>query len=1418
MKIEKLLNELPETLTPNTIYLVKKNNEVISYITDSSATPQVYTFKNEEICLLGPTTVFTNSVSNTYYITNFNSFKPLIVTAIDGTVTVTGTTIIYDAPTTPGPSGFIVNGKQYTINVVEDNINFAPSFAMMTYGVMLMSNSPDDTVYFDYPNDTIIDNSNNIITLGTNYTNTENLLIMKQNSVLLYDTTFNELAIRPGILRQQIGYSDFISMKLHILSTGKYLIQGMSYYDNFGTIEPAITTVRYNIDGTIDHTYGTNGIKQILISDLGIGTNITGIGNSLLLANDELLVVCGILDVADSNSVLVKLDNQGNIDNNFSSNGLSIYISEVTVYNTFLHVEKQTDNKILCIGIDKLSSSEFDNYFIVRFNSNGTIDTTYGNNGIVSFNDKTISTFIYPRNIAVQPDNKLLICGYGLNGQGVLIRHNTDGTLDTTYSTNYSDIVQYNDILILQDNKILITGYSEDQNTLNSKAVVTRLNSDLTLDTAFGVSGHYIKNMDYYTQAMSINKFQDNKLLVTCSVDNIAETENKVGYLKLTQDGVLDTTFNFSYQQSTDGITYYNGVDPVIISPNIIISDPDLDGFNSGLGDYNGAVINLNRPGNVIDTDDRFSLSGDFVYVGDPGNHIKRLSSGQNIAICHNTTQISIVDDPDGVSIGNLSIEFINNPTTADVNELVRAIRYSSVATNLTNSSFQLQWTVSDENGNNLQGVGGVLQDQGIVQMFIYPNVLLNTYCVGTTKMGTYADGRGNTYDSVIQINSVDCGFGVAVNQSPVITIKTPINYFPDETIILDPDATIVDPELTLLTFVDNVYNQHSGVYNGASLTIRRANGTSVNDLFLLNQDNNKGNIHGNSGIINVSIPGIPNWSMGTVNMTSMFVDSQLVWGKTSELIADFSLGAFQQELNYFIQSLSYRHIGDGPNTIVLELIVNDGNSGSQGTGGVGSTTVNITLLKPNLIVHDTFVDTDGVVIHDHAPLIGGQWLRGRDIIYNYAQNNNQYSILNNKLIKDNTIVTNFQNDYLWNDVTTPNAKYGFNTEIKLLFTLDNITELNIYTLHRVDSMIKLPDATTPYFNAVACKLNLLANGNFTLQLCSEDNIGNTLTGTINSAVTNGQHLITSRLVDNTIKYYYDGVLLLSHTFELITGIVPNVPGKPGFMIKDEYDSITIDDFKTSTLIDNTQIYAYDSFYIPDPYQQTLVFTGKSLDTGYGWENGDFNSTSHLEIGSFLGVLNIAKYSPGDVPGTDTPYASAQNIIIDAWHDTAMTQYVSNSNYSIQITFDFDLSKDDGSFIGIIARIQKDYDNVNGVYVYNGNCVNINLDPGTKYSGSSWINNSTWGTGLMSSDPVQLSGQSFNGRHILRVDVEGLQAKTYIDNELKITHILDPVVANAGWVGFRMSNRSISGTDIVLRVLDFKISQIPPTVEVQAPS
>jgi|LakMenEpi03Aug12_release.lakeMendotaPanAssembly.Ray.scaffolds.fasta_scaffold332522_2 uncharacterized delta-60 repeat protein len=129
---------------------------------------------------------------------------------------------------------------------------------------------------------------------------------------------------------------------------------------------------------------------------------------------------------------------------------------------------------------------------IVRLNSDGTRDTAFTTNTSTGFN---VNGYVY--SLAIQSDGKIIAGGTftTFNGATVngIVRLNSDGTRDTTFTTNtgsgLSDAASYpvNSIAIQSDGKILIGG---DFTTFNGATVngIVRLNSDGTRDTAFTVN------------------------------------------------------------------------------------------------------------------------------------------------------------------------------------------------------------------------------------------------------------------------------------------------------------------------------------------------------------------------------------------------------------------------------------------------------------------------------------------------------------------------------------------------------------------------------------------------------------------------------------------------------------------------------------------------------------------------------------------------------------------------------------------------------------------------------------------------------------------------------------------------------------------------------------------------------------------
>jgi uncharacterized delta-60 repeat protein len=120
--------------------------------------------------------------------------------------------------------------------------------------------------------------------------------------------------------------------------------------------------------------------------------------------------------------------------------------------------------KILLGGFCNNGSNE--DFCIARFNSNGTLDITFGSSGkvIQDFG----SSYDAGQSFAIQPDGKILLggaCYNGSNGDFCIARFNSNGTLDTSFGNGgkvIQDLGSPDDsgrsLVIQPDGKILLGG------------------------------------------------------------------------------------------------------------------------------------------------------------------------------------------------------------------------------------------------------------------------------------------------------------------------------------------------------------------------------------------------------------------------------------------------------------------------------------------------------------------------------------------------------------------------------------------------------------------------------------------------------------------------------------------------------------------------------------------------------------------------------------------------------------------------------------------------------------------------------------------------------------------------------------------------------------------------------------------------
>lgn len=306
------------------------------------------------------------------------------------------------------------------------------------------------------------------------------------------------------------------------------MIIGGEFTSYNGTVKNKIA--RLNTDGTLDTSFNMNGA----------GAN--GTVSAVALQNNGKIIAGGTFTKYNGNDItnLVRINADGSY-----SNDLTLGTS---FNNSVTAVAVQNDGKIIVGG-------SFTNYNgtainrLARLNTDGTIDATFSIG--TGANSGSISS------ITLLADGKMIITGLftSFNGTtGRIFRLNTDGTIDTSFSTGGTGTnLPIYTVAVQQDGKILIGGNFSTFNGI-ANARVARLNSNGSLDTTFAPG----TNIDGSVQTLVVQP--DNKVIIAGAFTKYGTTlSNKI--MRLNADATLDTTFDV-------GSGTNNNINKMVLDPN----------------------------------------------------------------------------------------------------------------------------------------------------------------------------------------------------------------------------------------------------------------------------------------------------------------------------------------------------------------------------------------------------------------------------------------------------------------------------------------------------------------------------------------------------------------------------------------------------------------------------------------------------------------------------------------------------------------------------------------------------------------------------------------------------------------------------------------------------------------------------------
>jgi uncharacterized delta-60 repeat protein/uncharacterized repeat protein (TIGR02543 family) len=215
---------------------------------------------------------------------------------------------------------------------------------------------------------------------------------------------------------------------------------------------------RYNADGLLDNTFGTGG--KVVTPAFG-----TGAAYALAIQRDGKILTAGISSVA----VAIRYNANGTLDGTFSGDGI-LPLPTTGARAAVI----QPDDRILVAGDQNAD------FAVTRVNPDGTIDTSFGNNGVATAGLGPPSA--YGKSMALLPDGRILVAG-DRSGMGfpdyATARFNSNGTLDTTYGTGGKVITQVpesHDIgeatVVMPDGRILVAGYHQYPDTHSKFGIV----------------------------------------------------------------------------------------------------------------------------------------------------------------------------------------------------------------------------------------------------------------------------------------------------------------------------------------------------------------------------------------------------------------------------------------------------------------------------------------------------------------------------------------------------------------------------------------------------------------------------------------------------------------------------------------------------------------------------------------------------------------------------------------------------------------------------------------------------------------------------------------------------------------------------------------------------------------------------------
>lgn len=304
------------------------------------------------------------------------------------------------------------------------------------------------------------------------------------------------------------------------------------------TTNADLAVLRYDSSGTLDPTWGTGGIATLATSPF----DEAAVG--IAVQPDGKVLVAGASSV---DIKIARLDTSGALDVTWGSGGIASTNLDGGGLDGFGDFEVLSDGRVLVGGsfLGQLAMS--------RFESDGTLDITFGGTGLVTTDVGAWATL---SRLALQSDGSIIGTGHA-DGTVYTTRHyatgvpdltfGTSGVVSTTAGTGADDLSR--DVLVEPDGSIVVLA-QDGITDLGAPTLwmIFRYLTDGTPDPAWGTSGIVTTMVNASTSssnARALVRQSDGKFIATgdAMVDPSTSLDVEVATVRYEMDGSLDTTW-----------------------------------------------------------------------------------------------------------------------------------------------------------------------------------------------------------------------------------------------------------------------------------------------------------------------------------------------------------------------------------------------------------------------------------------------------------------------------------------------------------------------------------------------------------------------------------------------------------------------------------------------------------------------------------------------------------------------------------------------------------------------------------------------------------------------------------------------------------------------------------------------------------